>query len=239
MRAHEFINEGKTDIFGYEKKIAKKMHELQKLPSNDTLIRYTGSLASEINDLLHRAFRDHAISAGNRDYMLQKVAALDSALRKKSFKKPTVLYTGVPHSPSRAWEQYNQDVTKPIRVHLPAYTSATTNINIAEQFSRYDKVDTRKHAVINDPDLNEKTFLHAYHLLEIHIPAGIPGGSVKHISHHDDEDEFVLPRGLVVEINPNPAVYDGVYLVWQATVVGHSPVKVQETDDSRFYTHSN
>lgn len=240
MRAHEFIAEDKQydppEYFGYKKKIADKIHELESLPWHNTLAQYTGSLASEINDLLHRAFRDQQISKANRNYLLDKVAKIDSALKAKKIKKDLILYSGIPQSPSKAWKEYKQDTSKPIRVHLPAYTSTTTDFRVARDFARYDTFNSREHPVINGDESVKNTSVHGSHVLEIHVPKGLYGGSVKGISYHKGEDEFVLPRGLVVEIDPLPVQYgDSATYVWRARVVGHQPVQVKE-DDSRFYT---
>lgn len=240
MRAHEFIKEDNQydppEYFGYKEKIADKLHQLEQLPRDTTLEKYTDSLASEINDLLHRAFRDNNISKGDRDFLLKKVEKLDAALKAKKIKKDLILYTGIPHSPSRAWAEYKQDPTKPIRVHLPAYTSTTTDFGVARDFARYDKFDSTIHPVINGDHSIKNTIVFGGHVLEIHVPRGLPGGSVKDISYHKEEDEFVLPRGLIVEIDPMPVRYENANCyIWQARVVGYRPVQVKE-NDSRLYT---
>ena len=54
------------------------------------------------------------------------------------------------------------------------------------------------------------------------------GGIV--FDHGDDEEEILLPRGLDIEIEPNPYIKTTLgrpIVVWFAKVVGHNPVVIK------------
>lgn len=232
MRAHEFIAEDfrpdSKDLVGYTAELRKKLHKLEQMPYDDTVREYTGTLASEINDLLHQAFRDKKMSPGSYYYLTKKVAELDAALQRKTLSKSLVLYHGLAQNPQRAWDTYGHDYDEPIRVHLPAYTSASTSFSVASSFARHSYHNTNKQAIINFDYNGDPALFGGNHILEIQVPAGIPTGSVKHFSRHSSEEEFVLPRGLDIEISPNPILYKGTYLVWEARVVGHKPTPINQ-----------
>jgi hypothetical protein len=136
-----------------------------------------------------------------------------------------VVYTGLKQSPAEAWETYGADVSKPIRLHLPAYTSTTTNFKIALMHVDEDpaQVSRSRHKPRNKDAPTDEWGLQ---ILMITLPAGIPAASVKKISDYENENEILLPRGMDVEINPSPTVLKNGDYVWHAQVLGHNPIQI-------------
>ena len=208
------------------------VHKKQTIPRNTTqddpmyklLYKYTGSDANVWNNVLHRHYRQQRHGKSH----FGKINQVDQYLQKFPLQQNLKVYTGIPESPSRVWEKYGADVRKPVRVHLPAYTSTTTNYTIAYiNFAREDRISPQDHPARNVNSVSFPVYK-GLHILHITVPKGYPALSLVDVSRYgDEEEEILLPRGLDIEIDPRPYIkptpgQPGI--VWFAKVVGHNPV---------------
>jgi 8-oxo-dGTP pyrophosphatase MutT (NUDIX family) len=202
--------------------------------------------STSLNDYLHRHYRKQPVNPktkSKQNYRVQS-KSLDTVFKNAKLSRNIKVYTGIPESPGRIWEKYRADVTKPVRVHLPAYTSTTTDFNIAYvNFAKPDYTNYNDHKPRNVLKGNlelysmgvlrkgVKKVYDGFQILHIIVPAGYPAISMVSISKYgDDEEEILLPRGLDIEIEPNPYIKTTPgrpIVVWFAKVVGHNPVVIK------------
>lgn len=185
---------------------------------------YTGG-SWETNDYLHRQYRKQAKPEELKRY-LAKIQALDRLLVDRKLPQKLVVYTGLRQSPSDAWETYNADISKPIKLHLPAYTSTTTQLNTALEHvvGQIVQVPRTRHKPRNQNAPKDNIW--GSQVLMITLPAGTPAASVKKVSEYPEENEILLPRGMDIEISPNPTVLKTGDYVWHAQALGHNPVQI-------------
>tara|TARA_R110000868_G_scaffold76286_2_gene219478 strand:+ start:653 stop:1393 length:741 start_codon:yes stop_codon:yes gene_type:complete len=182
----------------------------------DALMSY-GSTSKQINDALHHHYRSGSLHKFDQDrkYNYGKgtvgpkvgnyIQMLDDIFANNVTTKPLRVYTGVPHDPMKTWKTHKADTTKPITVHLPAYTSTSLDMETATNFGN--------------------------HFLIIDLPAGTPAISGEKWTEHY-EDEIILGRGMILQINPTPIKYGykkaGVhhYTAYRAKIVGYDPVQL-------------
>jgi ADP-ribose pyrophosphatase YjhB (NUDIX family) len=200
----------------------------------------------ELNNYLHKYYRKHIADTKtkpNKQYQARS-DTLDSVFKNVKLTRNIKVYTGIPESPGRIWEKYRADVTKPVRVHLPAYTSTTTNLQIAYNgFALTDYTNYNDHRPRNVVKGNlelysmgvvsqgVKKVYDGFQILHITVPTGYPAMSMVSVSRYgDDEEEILLPRGLDIEIEPNPYIKTTPgrpIVIWFAKVVGHNPVVIK------------
>jgi len=195
MRASEFIPEG--------------IHKDVGADPNDPELNplYYHTLGSRtVNDFLHRHYRGET-EVDPKSPVAKFIKKMDKVLKRFNLSKPAKVYTGVPVSVEHAYKKYKADRSKPIRLHLPAYTSTSTSFLQGISFS----------------------VGRGNNLLMIELPAGTPAVSLKKISNHTYENEVLLPRGIDIEVQPTPEIvekYGGKIYVWQAKALGHSPIQI-------------
>ena len=193
---------------------------------------YTGG-SVDTNDYLHRHYRKQA-KAKELTTHQAKIQALDRILANHKLPQQIVVYTGLRQSPAEAWETYKADVTKPIRLHLPAYTSTTTKLKVALIHAGEGEIAQVSRARHKPRNKDAPADEWGTQILMMTLPAGLPAASVKKISEFPSENEILLPRGIDIEINPSPTVLkDGDY-VWHATVLSHSPVQIASPMQENF-----
>lgn len=196
-------------------KIHKEHAPLRKLPHNTGPISDYTKFSAETNSALHEHYDTPKNDwiASEKDH----IKKLDDTLDANKTEKDMHVYTGLRDSPSRHFK----DHTKTTEVHLPAYTSTSTDAPTAADFSRFSRHKNDKNHGI---ETEENT-----HVLKLHVPAGTHGASVRDISNHRRENEILLHRGLNIKIHPKPELHRGsrgnIYL-WNAEVTGHNPQKI-------------
>jgi len=210
---------------GKGKKIDIDYHSDEKDWSDLTHIQdYTGG-SVDTNDYLHRQYRNKAKVKELTTHQA-KIQALDRILANHKLPQQIVVYTGLRQSPAEAWETYGADVTKPIRLHLPAYTSTTTKLKVALIHAGEGEIAQVSRARHKPRNKDAPADEWGTQILMMTLPAGLPAASVKKISEFPEENEILLPRGMDIEINPRPTVLKGGDFVWHATVLSHSPVQI-------------
>ena len=241
-----FMSEAVSDLINYPSKEQSKIHQQYDISRNkkyadqtdrqsgqqktdiDYITDYTAGDSYDINDYLHRHYRKKASKNDLAKYK-KNLQSIDRALTVQRLTKPLTVYTAVPESPANAWTIYGADIRLPIRLHLPAYTSTSTSLESVIEFASRshlapDSVDHKRHPPRNskkapdDIDTNQ--------IIMLQIPVGTPAASVKGISDYPDENEILMPRGLDIEISPNPTVIKYGDYVWHAQVLGHNPIQI-------------
>lgn len=124
------------------------------------------------------------------------VDKLSKILNKHKTKNPMVVYSGISKNHHKVLMDSDGSP-----IHHHAFISTSINPNIARGFA-------------------EKS---GGHIVELHIPEGIPSAYVSHISEHDGERELILPRGTNIKIDHSQRkvmVHDsGNFIVHHGTVV--------------------
>jgi hypothetical protein len=196
MRANEFIPEN------IHKDVAIDDPNDPEL----TPLYYHSMGSRTVNNILHQHYRGET-EIDPKSHAAKHIKKMDKVLKRFSLSKPAKVYTGIPVSVEHAYEKYKADRSKPIRLHLPAYTSASTKFLQAISFS----------------------VGRGNNVLMIELPIGTPAVSLKKISSHDYEKEVLLPRGIDIEVQPTPEIvekYGGKIYVWKAKALGHSPIEI-------------
>jgi len=166
----------------------------------------------EVNDTLHKHYRGKKKINRNKGYVGGHIEKLDAILAKFKLSKPGTVYSGIPESIEQAYEKYQADRSKPIRLHLPAYTSTSTSLSVAIRFAK----------------VSGTTYL-GKHILMIELPIGTPAVSIKALSFHKSESEVLLPRGMNIEVHPTPSIIPkkgGNVYIWKAKALGTSPIQI-------------
>jgi len=196
MRAQEFIPEGIHQDVAIDP---------SDRASSDPL--YYQSIDSRfVNNMLHQHYRGKT-EIDPKSPAAKRIKTLDKILKRFNLSKPAKVYTGIPVSVEHAYKKYKADRSKPIRLHLPAYTSTSTRFQQAHRFGAAG----------------------GNNLLMIELPIGTPAVSLKKISRYAQENEVLLPRGMDIEVQPTPNVIEKngekIY-VWKAVALGHSPIQI-------------
>lgn len=228
----------------YSPRQAWEIHRDENLGARDeemykrshSMAKYTGGQGAKWNDFLHRHYRGKMRATDLKQYQ-QHIDAMDKSLAKNILKKDYVLYTGLRESPADAFSLYNHPRTEPIPVHLPAYTSTTTDFNVAQNFTRpasaqgtrsqHELLSPTGKKLKSKPASDRRSIMD---VLRIFVPAGTTGGSLKDLSKYGGEHEILLPRGLDIIISPKPQVIDAglrIVYVWNAKVTGHRPQPIE------------
>ena len=207
-------------------------HRSQRSRENYDGDLYNYSFGSrDISSFLHKKYRGK--NPRNVEFDVPDlVKGIDSVFsgKKYALKRTLKVYSGVHESPANIWTKYGADTNKPVRVHLPAFTSTTTSWQIAVDFSGRARVNLDKHTPVEiiggTPNKNP---LLGLQILYIEVPKGYNAVSIKDISNQPHEDEILLPRGLDVIINPRPLIkydYGLPIFVWMCKVVGNNPIQL-------------
>lgn len=182
--------------------VAKKLHnpELKKAKGFRSVEKYTGFSGDINQELIHKAagkpgssfdtdayrdLNDKERSTLKRGHA-RKVTALDSFIDNH----PRTSHDMVVYHGTHRWNPGKESAKHPEgHIHLPAYTSTSIDKHKANAFAAghtHFKTDA------------------GHHILEIHLPKGHKGVYLGSHSIHDDEKEFLLPRGTNLKIHPNP-----------------------------------
>lgn len=120
--------------------------------------------------------------------------------------KDHTVYTGLNASGHEAFKNLKPHPHDGMhRVKQKAYTSTTTDPEIAKNFTTKDEHGKK-------------------HILKIHVPAHHPSVDISHHSawKAEDEKEVLLHRGTLLKIHPATTEKDG-FVYHHATVEGHDP----------------
>lgn len=187
---------------------------------SDSIKAYTSHLSGAINPALLNHYH-----SGNPEHIRSvkhHIEEIDNDLKHTTAKSDLILYSGLPESPIAKNGEWNHSRTSKI-VHLPAYTSTSTNVHTATRFTGID--EQTKHL---DSDHHGLILPNARHIVRISVPKGTTGvASARNFSTNTNENEFIMARGHSVEIHHRPTLLnksykDPVYM-WHAHVFGYHP----------------
>ena len=193
------------------------IHDRNKLKKNDALYKYSVR-SQRYNGALHEKIIP--------DHIKQDIKSIDKSLDSASIDHDTHVYTGMRHSPAGYFTGSGT-----AKVHLPAYTSTSTDYGVACVFAKlhaHSAEQIAKHTPINSDCKHYDPAASTRHVLKLHLPKGTKAGSVMHFSKYDDEHEILLHRGHNIEIHPHPTVDQHNVNVWHARVISHTPDKINE-----------
>jgi len=129
--------------------------------------------------------------------------SMDETLEKNRLPHDLHVYSGVNWHPGDVSAKHSEG-----HVHLPAYTSTSTDPEVAHSFAR-------DHAEAEHGSADE------HHVIHFHLKKGQQGKYVGHTSEVPNESEYILPRNTTIKVHPKPDVYTHPYndektFVWHA-----------------------
>jgi hypothetical protein len=220
--------QGIDQIKLHTSKIANEIHNKNKVNDYDNSVWHYAEYSEMMNHALHVHYKNNDHPANfNED---EHIRDIDKVLNKHKISHDTHVFSGLKESPEKHFaKQKTRNQT--VQVHFPAYTSTTTNFDLSTKFADNKSVPNNdKHPPLNKDSVKSNDG-ETKHIIKLHVPKGTPGGSIRHISPHDDEDEVMLHRGLNVEIHHQPTMINhpkhGHLTVWHARVIGHNPKKIK------------
>lgn len=196
--------------------------------------QYTGADSRTIANTLHNMYRNRKFKPDQ--FTKEQIQMLDDVMYNHPLKTNLTVYHGLRETPLRIWFNYKVPLNKSVIVHMPAFTSTSTDTRKAQSFARADYDMYARLEILGNQKL--KVLGSKYNVLKIPVPAGTPGLSVKNHSNFKHEDEILLGRGVNLQINPNPKI-KGVIAYWDCKVLSVSPVEhfeesVEVNEESEF-----
>lgn len=179
------------------------------------ILDYTDD-SSDLNHRLHQNYNGLSIP---EKIIKDHIRYIDQVFSNKEnhVGKDHIVYTGLPESPERIFQKEKKLTGKRpshVIVHLPAYTSASTEKDKAHGFAK------------NDSRIGAAGTKNA---LKIHVSAHHPSMSIQGHSWVPEEKEVLLHRGTRLKIYDDPRKDEltGVHQ-WRSEVIGHHPDKIHE-----------
>jgi ADP-ribosyltransferase exoenzyme len=220
LKIHNVITEVYRSSYGamdLEPDKKEELHRILSIPKgHSSLDFYVGSGSTEIN---HDAWEHYKERTPFRKDVREHIDNIDKLLlRKTSVPDGTRVFTGLPESPiTKAGFEWNASREKKI-LHLPSYTSTTTDFSRAEWFTEPDH-----HSIHHESDHHGVVETGARHILEINFDKHIHGAaSVRgHTPFNSHENEILLARGQELILHPRPTKvtnHNGIHpiYVWHA-----------------------
>jgi hypothetical protein len=201
-----------TDHYADYKK-EDSIHEKHKLTGasddvSNSFVSYTKD-SYHINKTLHKHYGGEELNQHDTK-QIPHIKNISGHLDKHLATEHFHVFTGVKHSPFKNIANVNGNHM----VHLPSFTSTTTNVKKAVSFSMEDH-ETKHDPNVHSGDIDKS----ARHVLKIHVHPGVSIASVRHLSTNSHEEEMLMNRGYNLNIDPKPTKIEGskfnVY-VWNA-----------------------
>jgi hypothetical protein len=120
------------------------------------------------------------------------------------------------------YKHYKANTEMPINLILPAFTSTTTTFDKALLFARPEATDT-SWIVPRNRDKFEHKQITARHVIMMRLPKGFNATSVRDHSNYPNENEILMARNAMIQIDPHPTFYDdydyiGIF-IWHAKIL--------------------
>ncbi len=224
------VNES-ADEEAYHKHLHKNAPLPDTLPhdENEALARYTQDSYYQ-NEFLHKHYNGENHEDSDISHK-HDANHLTNMLNRSKIAKNMVLHTGVPKNPARYFDDLPSD-TPHVDVHLPAFTSTSTDFNAAAKFAQqtsHNKGFAGEHDEANHgiaPHVGRNGGI-SRHVLSIQVPKGTTGASVAGRSLFPEEREILLNRGHNIRIHRTPdphagGIGRGIHQ-WHAEIIGHDP----------------
>ncbi len=213
------VYEGDSKDFGHTTEEAKHIHHLLDIPAptpniKSSLDYYSGNGSFDINDHLWKNYL-HGYNSIPAKFK-RHIDNINSVLKPSTTVGHLKLYTGLQTSPADLGAmEWNS--TRPIKLmHLPAFTSTTTNFNVAARFSI--PVGKTQH---HESDHHGIILPNSRHILELNFHDNIhQAGSIMNHSAAPHEEEILLGPNHSFELHPRPTKIQGYtddpLYVWKA-----------------------
>jgi hypothetical protein len=227
---HEYDGSGADDAPFYEHhehmhhKVAPMKKDISET-EKEALSDYTDD-SRGLNGALHHQYNGKNFQSSYKHH----VDTLTGLLNRHKTKEDSVVYTGLPKSPT----QHFEDHTKDAHVHLPAFTSTSSSLHVAAGFAQAaHHANDKKHGIEHDSGGMDDG--EARHVLRLHLPKGTSAASVKKHTFAPDEHEILVNRGHDIKIHPVPQVHTNKngkkYHIWDAHITDHAPGKFEADAD--------
>lgn len=211
------VYSGKESQFHIDDSTAGKIHSLLELSDQPqhvmkSLIHYSQNGSKDINNHLWEKYKN---DVSIPDHILQHISNISSALKSHTPVNGLTLYTGVHESPATT-AGFEWNSTRPIKLlHLPAFTSSSTNFNTAVRFTAVDKT-----SIHHESDHHGIILPRARHVIQLNFEEKIPSAAsmIKH-STDPQEEEVLLGPNHSFELHPRPTLikeYEDPVYVWKA-----------------------
>lgn len=228
MRAHQFISGVDHSKIGLDIKPDDPRYDLYRM----AIAKYSNTSRSLSKALhaLHRADNPKKVLSAwpkpRTTATVNQIRMLDDIMWNHPLKHQLTVYHGLKESPLRVWLTNGVPLDQSIRVHLPAYTSTSTQLQSARDFCHYD-TDLKSLMAKRAPALLSTRYakhIRYLNILRIELLPGMPALSIKSISTHPEENEVLLGRGVELEIQPNPQQIKLLStMLWDCKVVYVNP----------------
>ena len=201
-----------------------ELHKRHTIPKSNVLVEYSKE-SKNINDVLHKTHKGEDPNAGRLKEYAQKlhltISQLADTMNGVVTTEPIEVFTGIKFSPIDKWKELQVDLTNPIVLHNPAFTSTTTSIDVALKFSVFVPTPISIMGVKNQSDYKSGSVM-CKNVLKMTVPKGYHAGSLLESSVLKFEKEFLVQKGMDLKIYPKPEYHlEGgkVVLVWQCEII--------------------
>ena len=170
----------------------EKHHPLTK-DQHSAVAAYSG----HSKHLNHALLDSHKNGAPLEEYHKSQIKHLDD-ITHKPIGKELHVHSGVGFDPREHFKEGDDH----FHLHLPAYTSATIDKNMAKMFS-------------NAKNPPEK------HILHVHMKSTDKGHYLGSRSMNPEEHEVILPRNTKLKVNKTPEIHEtdhGKYHIWHSEI---------------------
>lgn len=168
-------------------------------------------------------------------YHRYDVHSMDRALHHYTTPHDLHVASGLKFDPGQLMREHGTN-----KLFLPAYTSTSTTVRTASGFASSFHRNHEHGDQASDYNGGYSGVTHR-HILLMHLKKGHPGAYVSHISNHDDEREFILPRRSTVHVNPIAEVHrfsnGKEFHIWHAHQVETESLNDMGVESSSKSTH--
>ncbi len=205
------------------------LHDKNQIKDSSGSIKNYASYSAPINSALHK---HHNGEKADND-SLDKARKITKILSNHKLGEHSTLFTGLRRNPSHLFK----NKSKPIKVHLPAFTSTSNSLTEACGFAKEGShADSEGHK-LKTPETTKEGHSNTRHVLLLDTPKGTEGGSVRHHAEFSNEHEVLLNRGMHVEIHHEPTTFihprifgntssNQHFTLWHGKVVGNEKNKL-------------
>lgn len=152
-----------------------------------------------------------------------KANNLHDSIKEHSIPHDIHVYAGTGFSPGRhiKYDEHGKaDLTKPLKVKMPAFTSTSIDPDVAMNFAKQDRKHHNNEYAAGRVGLYDMV---PRNIIKIHVPKGASGAYMHHhYSSLPEENEVLINKGAKLHIHPVPTVEAnqiGVKHIWHARLV--------------------
>ena len=201
------------------------LHDDRMSPDEKKTVKTYSDESYPYNRLLHRHDKGSMTSTPNFDAHKKVIGHMDSLLEKHKTTSDMHVFTGIEFSPAKHFKRVDGKVPTSTKMHMPAFTSTSTSLRAAREFSQETSHPNDDRHGVNS-EVEEKR-----HVLKIHVPAGSHAMSLMKHSFVPSEKEVVLHRGHTIEVHHEPEKIDDNTYMWHAKIVDHKKADLSKDNE--------